>query len=287
MSLVPSRLDNGGEMVVTAQKTLYVAFNGHQVAVRSNVPEVIELIERSFSEMLEPEPTRIVGRLEVFREGEKYHLKGNSIASEEYRSLDDIFVWFNKEVIHHLIQANPDLLWLHAGAAAYQNFAVLFPGAWGRGKSTLVTSLCENGWTYLSDDIVPIDLNSGKVIPFFSTPSVRENSGQEMPLHRLGELQRVVIDIKQERLCRGPVTIGAIVFPIYSHGSPERIVPYSPAATTLELLGSCMNFENHQEKAVSQLCSLVKNLPTSRLYYSLGRNAAELIARTCEECYFA
>ncbi len=220
-------------MVVTAQKTLYVAFNGHQVAVRSNVPEVIELIERSFSEMLEPEPTRIVGRLEVFREGEKYHLKGNSIASEEYRSLDDILEWFTKEVIHHLIQANPELLWLHAGAAAYGSYAVLLPGAWGRGKSTLVTSLCENGWAYLSDDIVPLDLNSGRVIPFFRTPTIRKNSGQEMPLHRLGELQRIVIDIKQERLCRGPVPIGAIVFPIYSHGSPERIVPCSPAITTL------------------------------------------------------
>ena len=280
MPLVQSRLDDGGEMVVMAQKTLYVAFNGHQVAVRSNIPEVIELIERSFREMLEPEPTRIIGRLEVFREDGKYHLTGNSIASEEYRSLDDILVWFNKEVIHHLIQANPDLLWLHAGAAAYRGSAVVFLGAWGRGKSTLVTNLCENGWTYLSDDIIPIDLNSFKVIPFLNSPTIRENSGQEMPLHRIVELQKIEIDLKQERLCREPMPIGAIIFPIYSHGSSARIVPYSPAATVLELLKSCMNFENHREEAVRHLCNGVKHLPNSRLYYSIGRHAAELIART-------
>ncbi len=286
MPQVQSQLDDGDEMVVMAQKTLYVAFNGHQVGVRSNIPEVIDLIERSFSEMLETEPTRIAGRLEVFRKGEKYHLRGNSIASEEYRSLDDILEWFTKEVIHHLVQANPDLLWLHAGAAAYGGYAVLFPGAWGRGKSTLVTSLCENGWSYLSDDIVPIDLSSGKVMPFFRTPTIRKNSGQEMPLHRVGELQKFEIDLKQKRLCREHVHIGAIVFPVYSHGSSARIVPYSPAATALELLESCLNFENHREEAVQHLCSLVKHLPTSRLYYSTGKNAAELIASTYEDCYF-
>jgi hypothetical protein len=272
-------------MVEMAQKTLYVAFKGHQVAVRSNIPEVIELIERSFSEMLEPEPTRILGRLEVFSEDEKYHLVGNSIASEEYRSLDDILDHFHKEVIHQLIQANPELLWLHAGAAAYRGFAVVFLGVWGRGKSTIVTSLCENGWTYLSDDIVPLDLNSGKVIPFFKTPNIRENSGQEMSLHRLLDMQKVEIDLEQKKLCREPMPIGAIVFPIYSHGSSTRIVPYSPAATAMELLQSCMNFEDHREAAVHYFCNLVKRLPTSRLYFSIGKHAAELIDRVHENWY--
>jgi hypothetical protein len=285
MPLVQSRFDDGEKMVVMAQKTLYVAFKGHQVAVRSNIPEVIELIERSFSEMLEPESTRIVGRLEVFSEDEKYHLVGNSIASEEYRSLDDILDNFHKEVIHQLIKANPDLLWLHAGAAACRDYAGLFLGSWGRGKSTIVTSLCENGWSYLSDDIVPLDLNSGKVIPFFKTPNIRENSEQEMPLSSLGELQKVEIDLEQKKLCRVPMPIGAIVFPIYSHGSPTRIMPCSPAIAALELLESCMNYENHQEAAVRYLCNLAKHLPTSRLYYSNGKNAAELIDHAHENRY--
>ncbi|MFQ5963288.1 MAG: hypothetical protein ACE5KZ_03280 [Candidatus Scalinduaceae bacterium] len=286
MPLVKSRFDDGGEMVVMAQKTLYVAFKGHQVAVCSNIPEVIELIERSFSKMLESESTRIVGRLEVFTEGEKYHLVGNITASEEYRSLGDILDNIHKEVIYQLIQANPELLWLHAGAAAYQDCAVVFPGAWGRGKSTIVTSLCENGWSYLSDDIVPIDLNSGKVIPFFRTPTIRKNSGQKMSLSSLEELQKLEIDLKQNRLCREPMPISGIIFPFYSHGSSARLVPYSPAVATLELLGSCMNYENHREGAVRQLCNLVKNLAVSRLYYSIGEQAAELIGSSTHEKWY-
>ena len=46
-------------------------------------------------------------------------------------------------------------MWLHAGAAAYRSGSVMILGPWGRGKSTLVTSLYANGWTYLSDDVVP------------------------------------------------------------------------------------------------------------------------------------
>ncbi len=262
-----------------SQKTLYVAFGDHQVAVRSNIPEVLVWIERSFCEMLEQESASTVRHLEVFKKGEKYFLLGNSEASVEDNSLNNILEFLNKVVIHHLIQANPNLLWLHAGAAAYRDYAVVFLGSWGRGKSTLVTNLCENGWTYLSDDIVPLDLNSGKIIPFSQTPTVREDPGQEIPLHCLGKLRKIEVDLKQKRVCREPMPIGAIVFPAYSHGSSARIVSYSPAATVLELLKSCMNFENHREEAVSRLCGLVKQMANSRLYYSNGKLAAELIDR--------
>ncbi len=283
MLQIQSHPDDEGKIIYNAHKTLYVAFNGHQVAVSSNVPEVIELIEDGFSEMLEPEPARIFGRLEVFREGEKYHLSGNNLDNDEYRSLDDILKWFSQEVIHYMTLANPDLLWLHAGAAACRDNAVIFPGAWGRGKSTLVTSLCEDGWAYLSDDIVPIDMNSGRVIPFHRTPTIRKNSGQEMPSHRLLELQKIEIKLDHERICRKPVKIMAIVFPIYDHGSSARITPHSPANAALELLACCMNYEKHKEGAVRYICGLMEHIPASRLYYGNGKSAAELIGSIYRE----
>lgn len=285
MSQIQSHTEDKGKMVPIEQKTLYVAFNGHQVAVSSNVPEITELVEHGFSEMLEPEPARIFGRLEVFREGNKYHITGNNMDNDAYKSqsLDDIIKWFAQEVIHYMTMANPDLLWLHAGAAAYQDKAVIFPGVWGSGKSTLVTSLCELGWSYLSDDIVPIEMNSGNVLPFHRTPTVRKNSGQEMPSHRLGELQKVEIKLSRERMCRKPVKIIAILFPIYEHGSSARITPQSPANAALELLACCMNYEKHGEVAVRYVCSLMEQFPASRLYYSNGKSAAELIGSIYKE----
>ncbi len=283
MLQIQSHPDDKGKIIYNAHKILYVAFNGHQVAVSSNVPEVIELVKHEFRKMLEPEPGRIIGRLEVFKESEKYYLAGNNLDSETYRSLDDIVKWFTQEVIHYMTLANPDLLWLHAGAAAYRDNAVLFPGAWGQGKSTLVTSLCEIGWAYLSDDIVPIDMNSGWIIPFHRTPTIRKNSGQVMQSHRLAELQKVEIKLNHEQICRKPVKIMAIVFPIYDHGTSARIIPHSPAAAAMELLNNCLNFEKHGEEAVRYICGLVEYFPVSSLYYGNGKSAAELIGSIYKE----
>ncbi len=278
MSPIRRRIDDKEKIVPIVQKTLYIAFNGHQVAVCSNVPEIIELVENGFSRMLEPASESIFGRLEVFREGDKYHLAGmNNTVIEEYRSLEDILEWFSQEVIHYMTLASPDLLWLHAGAAAYQDNAVIFPGVSGSGKSTLVTSLCKDGWAYLSDDIVPIEMNSGRVLPYHRTPTMRKNSGQEMPSHRLGELQKITVNLNQESLCQKPARIIAILFPFYDHGSSARITPQSPANAALELLACGMNYEKHGDVAVRYVCDLMEQIPASRLYYGNGNKAAELI----------
>ena len=261
------------------EKTLYVAFRDYQVAVHSSIPETLVWIKRCFCEMLAHKPANIVKHLEIFQKGEKYILRENDDSSVENGSLNNILEFLNKVVIHHLIQAHPNLLWLHAGAAVYRNYAVVFSGAWGKGKSTLVTSLCDHGWSYLSDDIVPLVLNSGKVLPFSQTPTVREGPGREIPLHRLGELRKIEVDLKQKRVGRDPVPVGAIVFPTYSRYSSTRIVRCSPATAVLELLKSCLNFEGHREEAVDHLCRLLSRLPSLRLFFSNGKHAAELIDR--------
>ena len=126
-------------------------------------------------------------------------------------------------------------------------------------------------------------MDSGRIIPFHRTPTIRKNPGQEMPSHRLGELQKIEVKLNQECLCQNPVLIGAVVFPIYSHGSSARITRHSPANAALELLDSCMNYEKHREGAVRYICGLMKHLPASRLYYGNGKSAAELIGSIYKE----
>ena len=160
------------------RQTLHVGFGGSKVAVYSDAPEVLAGLKRIFREMLESEPTRTVGRLEVQRRDGNYNVSGITEACIEYGSLADTVERLRYEVVLRLIQARSDLIWLHAGAAAYRRSSVIILGPWGRGKSTLVTSLYANGWTYLSDDVVPLDPNSGRAFPFPLTPMVREDPGR-------------------------------------------------------------------------------------------------------------
>jgi hypothetical protein len=266
------------------RQTLHVAFGGIKVAVYSDVPEVLTGLKRIFREMLESEPTRTAERLEVqWRDG-KYKVSGITEACIEYGSVAETVERLRYEVVLRLIQARSDLIWLHAGAAAYRCSSVMILGPWGRGKSTLVTRLYAKGWTYLSDDVVPLDPNSGRAFPFPLTPMVREEPGEELPLERVSELRKAVVLLRPERVSRDPLPISTAVFPIYRCGCHTELLPCSPATAALELLQNCLNFPIHREAAVRYICDLVRKVPAFRLCYSDGRLAAELIAKAHESC---
>jgi hypothetical protein len=261
---------------------LYVAFDGRQVAVHSNLPEIRAEVERIFERLLDPEAGNIVARLEVRQEGGKYRLQESGEVAEQ-ESLEAMVHALDHGVVLHLIKARSDLLWLHASAAAWQGKGVLIAGAAGRGKSTLVTQLCARGWTYLSDDVVPLDPRSNQAKPFPRAPMVRVNDGEEFPGDRVYEIAKTAVLLQAEAVCRTPVPIVALVFPAYDGRSATRIAPCPPAAAALEMLQNCLNFPIHREIAVRYLCDMVKRLPAFQLSFNQGDVAAALIAQAVEE----
>jgi hypothetical protein len=260
------------------QQTLYVTFQGRDVAISSDAPEVLAGLEGIFAAMLAPAATRAVGQLEVSRKGGQYHVRGNAEVDLEDGSLADVLRCLRFSVIQLLIQARPDLLWFHAGAAASGERAMLLPGHRGQGKSTLVTRLCARGFTYLSDDIVPLNPASQRLVPFPLTPARREFPGQEMPADWLRAPNKV--SVAPGIVCRRPVPVGVLVFPRYGAGAPAELSLCAPAQAAVELLQHCWNFASHREAAVSYLCNLVEQLPAFRLSFSDGDLAAELLTRS-------
>jgi hypothetical protein len=263
------------------QQTLYVGFDGLDVAVASDEPDVLAGLRNTFSSMLAPQAPRVVGRIDVWRRGGRYHAAGHVGGDLEEASLADVLRVVRFSVIQLLIQARPDLLWLHAGAAASDARAILLPGGRGRGKSTLVASLCARGWTYVSDDIVPVHPGSRQAMPFPLTPARRLFPGREMPEAWLRESHKVAVSVLPGRTCREPVPVGAVVFPCYGVGARAELTPCPPAQTTLELLRQCWNFAHHREAAVRCLCRWSGQVPAYRLTFSDGDRAADLLVRSC------
>jgi hypothetical protein len=68
-------------------------------------------------------------------------------------------------------------LLLHTGAVAHDGRAVLFPGASGTGKSTMVGACLRRGFDYLSDELVAVEQDTGHVTgwarPLMLTPWAR------------------------------------------------------------------------------------------------------------------
>lgn len=275
--MYPKQQLNKGSTTNPNRETLYISFENCQVAVHSNIAEVLTEVRRNFQWMLELKAKKIVGDLEVFWENGEYHLVGGSEDSIKNGTLNFVLHSLKYAVILKLIQAHPNLLWLHAGAVAYQDSAVVLPGLSGRGKSTLVTSLCAKGWTYLSDDIVPFDWNVGKVLPFPRIPEVRKNKGKELSPEQVQRLDKIVVDLEVDLVCRKPMQIAALIFPTYSLRCPTEMLPYSPAASALELLQSCLNFVEHTQSAVSYVSELVQKIPTFQLSFCDCNLASEMI----------
>lgn len=80
------------------------------------------------------------------------------------------------EIFRSAISGLQDRLDVHAGVLQHEQHVVMLPGAPGTGKTTLTLELLRRGWTYVSDDLAPLDLESGRIDAFPKPLSVKEPS---------------------------------------------------------------------------------------------------------------
>ncbi len=267
-----------------AHQTHYISFAGQEVAIRSEDPEAIEPFLFAFREMLVTDPVDLLATLTVCRDGDGYRIDGAKRFEGERETPRSVLQQLKFEVIHRFVDEHPELLWLHAGAAASEQKAVLLCGTWGSGKSTLVGNLCSLGWTYLSDDIVPIEMAAGQLVSFPLTPMMRahskEESGVQLTPVEVSNLEKQVVELDKTAYAKHNMDIAAIIFPKYDPQVTKiELRSISPASATLELLRNCLDLKFHQEEAVHFLGGLIETLPVYMLRYDDGKKAAAMLAK--------
>jgi len=57
------------------------------------------------------------------------------------------------------------LIILHAGSVAWHDKGIIFPSSGGAGKTTLTAALIRHGFDYINDDVIPVERDTGKLIP--------------------------------------------------------------------------------------------------------------------------
>jgi hypothetical protein len=252
------------------------------VIVRSGDAEVMDALERIFAVMRASASGRTVGELEVCRDDGHYAVRRNETVTLAAGSLAEAVRHVNHSAIQLLMDARPDLVWFHAGAAALRGRAVLFPGPPGGGKSTLVASLCARGWTYLADEVVPLDPASHLAFPFPQVPAVREYPGREMPPQWLRRPNKTELELRPDNVCREPAPVAAVVRLSYRRDAGAEFSPGSPATTALRLIEQCWNLASHGEAAVAYVCALARRVPGFALCFSDGAAAADVVTRELE-----
>ena len=139
-------------------------------------------------------------------------------------------------------------LQLHTAAVARDGHALLLPGPAGAGKSTLSSALLEEGFGYLSDDMVVLDCDSFLVrgLPFSIcvkesglTLLDRDNSAESSrQLHLRADGKRVHYRHPLAgSLVTDPQAAGWVMFPRYAPGAAGECRMITPAEALRRLLG--------------------------------------------------
>ncbi len=178
------------------------------------------------------------------------------------------------EVGHSLLTNLSTGVAFHAGAVSLRNLGIVLPGTSGSGKSSLTAWFIDNGFDYLTDEIVvfgsdvpnfaafarPLVLKSGSSVAIASleamasAPSIAAGSN------------KIILPTAQPRppmqhQCR------LIVFPRFAEGAELTIEPLTAAQTGLELMGCNVNARNLVNHGFDIVASIARNVPAVMLRY--------------------
>jgi hypothetical protein len=260
-----------------AVKKLHIEFGGVQLTVASDDAEVLEYFRRNYGMMLVSRVTKSAGELSVFRSETGYDIQATSSIQHPATGLELLFAFLRREILVFFIRARPDLLWLHAGAVERDGSAVLVCGGSGRGKSSIVTRLCDLGWKLLSDENSPIDMRTNEVHPFPQLPRHRVNPGYEVDAGAFGGLEVEEISVDATVVRRAPTPILAIVFPAFRAGTEAVLNRLSSGPAVMEIIRNAQNFSDHKAAAVSHAVEMGKGIGCYGLAYNDAAEAARLI----------
>jgi len=217
--------------------------------------------------------------LHIYDEDGVYTVTDGSETKATNTSLTAIIDAVRYYAVLMMVGSRSDLLWIHAGAAAHGNGAVVFLGSFGSGKSTLVMNLYRLGWKYLSDDLIPFDPRSGIVYPFPLLPRIREGPGKEIPRECLHKLSRVEVNLSPGMVGKKAVGLRTLVFPNFSLSAPLERKELCKATAVLEILRNALNSKDHNGDTIRHLCNLVKHTQTFQLTFRDGEQAARLFSQ--------
>ena len=254
-----------------------ISFLNDNVTATSDVGHIADTMKLLFKSMISSSDTPPIAKLRIADLGDQAQLLVDGKETGIDGAASRLLRAFYREVVCQFLYRHPELVWLHAGCAASAVGAVMLPGEWGRGKSTLVMELVKRDWAYLSDDIAPLDPDNGTIVPFPSTPQIRSRPDKELPRERLGSLRKKAASLDGLRTADSPHPLSMIIFPHYSRNETADLLPVSPGHAVGKLLENCLSFAKNEDESIHRLCKTVEKLPVYSLRFGDASEAVDLL----------
>lgn len=259
-----------------------IGFRNHRVLVTSPDQEIVSQVLARFQAM-SVEPGNEILSLEITGRDGDYGLAGPEGATIRAGSVAEIVKEAEACVLRTFIDRTPDLLWFHAAAAASPEGAVLIVGPFGAGKSTIVTELCDAGWAYLSDDVIPIDPKTMKALAYPRSPNFREGPSRSWSSERVRALRKTERPADRYRIEEGACSIGGLLFPVHEPGASLETLSIESSAAAQILIEACLNFDDHGDAALRCVRELAVHPSRLRVRFGRREGIAEAIVEALNQ----
>lgn len=257
-----------------------LSFAGHQISIEFESDQIDDLLDFLFGD-LEPQEahkSETIFRVELVPQQTTWRLTREQTELITGCTLNDLGNILAGEVLFSLIEHNRTGLAIHAGLVSTHRGCMLLPADSGSGKSSVTAWLLTQGWHYHTDELVLIDLDSGKLNAFTRPLNIKPSG-----LEAISE----IIDLKQNQsellVCRLATMIphrvinpdfvrtipqlNLIVFPQYNPDTVPDIQRLSGAEAGLELMRSNVIARNLPGHGFGAVTKLVRDIPAYRLHY--------------------
>ena len=196
------------------------------------------------------------------------------------------------------LDAEPELLHLHAGAVALDGLAVVLAAMSGSGKTTLAAALVQRGWGYVTDEQVALRPGDSALFAYPRPLTVRRvvwplfADVAEVPSQQPDDLDDARVEVSPAAFGAvhgGPSRPIAVVVPRFDAGAVTELTRFASAAEVVEHLASCCyDLERLGLPGMELLVSIAANCPAWHLRYAGLDEAAQCVselysaATTCE-----
>jgi hypothetical protein len=162
---------------------------------------------------------------------------------------------FAHDLMVHVANCAPDRVFVHAGVVAWQDHALVLPGASFAGKTTLVAELVRAGATYYSDEYAVLD-EDGWVHPY----------PRELQMRQPGRAEQRATAVAELNGSGGtaPVPVSHVVFAEYMELGHWDPAPMSAGMAALEMLRHTIPVQRTPARVMATLAKMMETATALR-----------------------
>lgn len=232
---------------------------------------IAALVEVAFGALTVPHfrlRSEVTGRYQVQRgnAAQGFYVCDFAGVAAEIEDADTLLWHLDKSLTLALQYRRPDLYFIHAAAVAFAGGVGVLAAPPGTGKSTLTLALLERGFTYLSDELAPIDIRGRLVHPYAHAVNLKST-----PPHPLRLLPGTVAIGRRFHVptcllpgavaSQEPLPLVAFIFPERTSESPAGCRRIGPSVAAVHLIANALNALAHRNAGLDVAVSLARRIP--------------------------